>query len=41
MIEPIIGTDRPERRVSIRLALEHGVLKESRYAAGERGPTRT
>ena len=38
MIEPIVVTDRPERQVSIRLALEHVVITESRYGAGEVGP---
>jgi mannose-6-phosphate isomerase-like protein (cupin superfamily) len=38
VVEPIVVTDRPERQVSIRLALEHVVVTESRYGAGERGP---
>ena len=38
MIEPLVVTDRPERHVSIRLALEHMALTETRYSAGERGP---
>lgn len=38
MIEPLVVTDRPERHVSIRLALEHMALTEARYSAGERGP---
>ncbi len=38
MVEPIAVTDRPERQVSIRLALEQVVITESRYGAGERGP---
>ncbi len=38
MVTPTVVTQRPERTVSIRLALEDVVLTESRYAAGERGP---
>ena len=38
MVEPIVVTERPERHVSIWLALEHLVLTETRYSAGERGP---
>lgn len=38
MVEPIVVTDRPERQVSIRLALEQIVVTESRYGAGEHGP---
>ncbi|TML68239.1 MAG: cupin domain-containing protein [Actinobacteria bacterium] len=38
MVEPIVVTDRRERRVSIRLALDQVVITESRYGAGERGP---
>ena len=37
-MEPVTVTDRPERTVSIRLALEDVVMTESRYTAGERGP---
>jgi len=38
VVEPIVVTDRPERQVSIRLALEHVVMSEFRYGAGEPGP---
>ena len=37
-MEPVLVTERPERTVSIRLALEDVVITESRYATGERGP---
>lgn len=37
-MEPVLVTEKPERTVSIRLALEDIVITESRYAAGERGP---
>ena len=38
MVEPIIVIDRPGRRLSIRLALEHVMFTESSYGAGEKGP---
>jgi mannose-6-phosphate isomerase-like protein (cupin superfamily) len=38
MVEPIVVTDRPGRKVSIRLALDDVVVTESIYGAGERGP---
>jgi quercetin dioxygenase-like cupin family protein len=38
VVEPIVVTDRPGRRLRIRLALDNVVMTESHYGAGERGP---
>jgi mannose-6-phosphate isomerase-like protein (cupin superfamily) len=38
VIEPIVVTDRPGRKLRIRLALDDVVVTESHYATGERGP---
>ena len=37
-VDPVVVPRPPEREVHIRLALEHLVLTESRYAVGEGGP---